>query len=188
MSPFEFVAAFFSVVLGLGVAHLLGGISRLLEARDRVRTYWVHSTWVLSTILLLIHSWWGMWSLKAASAWSYPAFLCFVAYLIALYLISTLLLPRVPEHGSIDLRAHFDTIRPVFLSFFAGVFALATVLNYTLFASDLLSIFIVIPGTAFVLILVGAMIRNRPYHAALALFVLFGLLAVMISDPTTLTS
>jgi hypothetical protein len=188
MSPFEFVAAFFSVVLGLGVAHLLSGISGLLEARVRVRTYWVHSAWVLATILLLIHSWWGMWSLKAATAWSYPAFLCLVAYLIALYLISTLLLPRVPEHGPVDLGGHFDTIRPVFLSFFAAVFVLATVLNYTLFAADLLSIFIVIPGIASVLILVGAVIRNRPYNAALALFVLFGLLALMLSDTTTLTS
>jgi hypothetical protein len=188
MSPFEFVAAFFSVVLGLGVAHLLSGVSGLLEARDRVRTYWVHSVWVLTTILLLVHSWWGIWSLKAAPAWSYPAFLCFVAYLIALYLISTLLLPRVAEHGAIDLGAHFDTIRPVFLSFVAAVFALGTVLNYSLFAADFFSIFIVIPGIACVLILVGATIQNRPYHAALALFVLFSLLAVMLSDTTTLTS
>ena len=188
MSPFEFVAAFFSVVLGLGVAHLLGGVSGLLEARGRVRTYWVHSAWVLATILLLIHSWWGMWSLKAASSWSYPAFLCFVAYLIALYLISTLLLPRVPEHGPVDLGAHFDTIRPVFLSFVAAVFVLATVLNYTLFAVDLLSLFTVIPGVASVLILLGAVIRNRSYNAALVLFVLFGLLALMVSDTTTLTS
>jgi hypothetical protein len=188
MSPFEFVAAFFSVVLGLGVAHLLGGISALLEARDRVRTNWIHSSWVLTTILLLIHSWWGMWSLKAAPAWSYPAFLCFVAYLIALYLISTLLLPRIQEHGPIDLGAHFDTIRPVFLSFVAAVFALGTVLNYTLFTVNIFSIFIIIPGVCFVLILLGAMIRNRRYHAVLALIVLFSLLAVMLSDTTTLAS
>ena len=188
MSPFEFVAAFFSVVLGLGVAHLLGGISALLEARDRVRSYWVHSVWTLAIILLLIHSWWGMWSLKAAPAWSYPAFLCFVAYLIALYLISTLLLPRVAEAGPIDLGAHFDKIRPVFLIFVAAVFALGTVLNYTLFATGFFSIFIVIPGIGCVLILTGAMTENRRYNAALALFILFGIVALMLSDTTKLTS
>ncbi|MFN2637472.1 MAG: hypothetical protein ABR585_10630 [Gemmatimonadaceae bacterium] len=188
MSPFEFVAAFFSIVLGLGLAHVLGGISSLLEARARVRTDWVHSVWIITILLILIHSWWGMWALQAAPAWPYAAFLSLVAYLVALYIVATLLLPRVPEQGPIDLGGHFHSIRPLFLSFVSAAFAMGAVLNYTLFATGLVSIFVLAPGIAFVLTLVGALTRNRLYNAVLAVFILLSFVALMVSDTTTLTS
>ncbi len=36
MSPFDFVCAFYSVVLGVAVAQLMTSVGRLLEVRDQV--------------------------------------------------------------------------------------------------------------------------------------------------------
>jgi hypothetical protein len=186
MSPFEFVTVFFSVVLGLGVAHLLGGISELIEARARVRTYWIHSVWVITVLLLLVQAWWGLWPLQSAPSWSYVAFLCLVAYQGTLYLLSTLALPRVGYDKVIDLADHFSVIRPIFLSFVAGNFAIGVLLNYSLFSTPLFSIFTVIPGIAVVAVLIGARTASRSYHALLAVFILVGLVALMLSDISTL--
>lgn len=187
MSPFEFVAAFFSVVLGLGVAHLLTGISNLIEARARVQTYWVHSVWVVVVMLLLVHSWWGLWSLQSAASWSYPSFLCFVAYLAALYVLSTLALPRVEGAGIIDLGAHFGLIRPIFFAFIAAFTVLGILLNYSLFATPLFSVFIIVPGMIVVGAVIGARTPSRPHNAGFAVLSLAGVVGLMISDTTVLT-
>lgn len=44
MGPFDFVLAFYSVVLGVAVAQLMTNVGRLIEERDRVRGYWVSRT------------------------------------------------------------------------------------------------------------------------------------------------
>ena len=68
MSPFEFVCAFYSVVLGVAVAQLMTSVGRLIEVRDQVRTYWVHSLWVVIILLIDVNSWWAMWALRNAKA------------------------------------------------------------------------------------------------------------------------
>ena len=56
MSPFEFVCAFYSVVLGVAVAQLMTSVGRLIEVRDQVRTYWVQSLWVVIVLLVDVNS------------------------------------------------------------------------------------------------------------------------------------
>ena len=78
MSPFEFVCAFYSVVLGVAVAQLMTSVGRLLEVRDQVRTYWVHSLWVVIVLLVDVDFWLAMWNLRNAKSWSVPSFLLLV--------------------------------------------------------------------------------------------------------------
>jgi hypothetical protein len=56
--PFDFVAVFYSVVLGVAVAQLMTGVGRLVEERRRVRNYWVHSVWILTVLLTDANNWW----------------------------------------------------------------------------------------------------------------------------------
>jgi hypothetical protein len=186
MSPFEFVAAFFSVVIGLGISHMLSALSDLIEARDRVRTYWVQSLWAVTVLLLLIHGWWGMWDLRSAPHWTYVSFIITVAFLSALYLSSTLIFPRVNETGPVDLEFHFESIRPIFLTFIAADFALAVLVNYSLFKSPLRSQFVIGPALAVVFCLIGARTARRRYHWVLVVLVAGAVVSVMASDTTVL--
>lgn len=45
MTIFEHVPVFISIILGLALVHLLGGVSHLLDARARVKISWAHLLW-----------------------------------------------------------------------------------------------------------------------------------------------
>ena len=69
MSLFEYVTVAVSIVLGLGVAHLLGNARPVL---DRGHRYWLHALWVATLLLLHALEWWALWSFREAR-WSFGA-------------------------------------------------------------------------------------------------------------------
>ncbi|MEY2486593.1 MAG: hypothetical protein QOH39_2241 [Verrucomicrobiota bacterium] len=97
MSPFDFVCAFYSVVLGVAVAQHMTSVGRLIEVRDQVRTYWVQSLWVVIVLLVDVNSWWAMWEVRSAKSWSFVSFSLLVGLVASIYLVTVLLFPRVPE-------------------------------------------------------------------------------------------
>ena len=161
MSAFEFVAAFFGIVVGLGIAQMLSSLSDLLESRERVKTDWIQAVWALNILLLLIHSWWGMWALQAAPSWSYAAFLSTVAYLSTVYLLSTLVFPRVGEQGVV-------------------------LLNHNLFGQRFISPFVAVPAILVLAVIYGAHTRNRVYHGVLVTAICGMEVALMLLDTTTI--
>jgi hypothetical protein len=53
MSNFEYVTVIVSVVLALGLSHLLGSIGSIISNPGRVRGYWLYFVWVF--LLLTLH-------------------------------------------------------------------------------------------------------------------------------------
>jgi hypothetical protein len=187
MTPFEFVGVFFSVVIGLGVTHLLSALSDVLEIRRRVRFYWVQSVWLVVVLLLLVQGWWGMWDLQSAPRWTYPAFLLQIGKLICLYLLSTLVLPRAAEGaGELDLAGHYYDMRAIFFTLLTLNMVLALVVNVTLFDAALLSGAALIPAAGGILAAVAALTSSRAYHGFVTLFFLAGTIAFVILDRTTI--
>jgi hypothetical protein len=186
MTPFEFVAVFFSMVLGLALAHVLAAFSSIVEARERVRTDWIQSIWAVSVTVLIVHSWWGTWGLKNAESWNYASFWAVVVYLGSIYLLSTFVFPRGPEAGVVDLRIHFESVRRIFMALWAVTLLMAGLINYTLFHVGLRTVFVVVPAICAVIAGVGGLTRNRIYQGLLAILFLTGLLIIMVSDQTVL--
>jgi hypothetical protein len=187
MSPFEFVSIFFSIVLGLALAHVLVSFSNMVEARGRVRTDWIHSLWVISITVLIVHSWWGMWGMQnSVKLWNYASFWTMVIYYGSVYLLSTFLFPRVPEEGTIDLGIHFEGVRKVFMGVMAVTFVMAGMINHVLFHQKLTTVFVVIPIICAGIAIVGGVMKNRIYQGVLATIFLSGLFVIMVSDQTVL--
>lgn len=42
MTPFEYLSVLISIILGLGLAHLLSAVRELIQRRARVRFYWLN--------------------------------------------------------------------------------------------------------------------------------------------------
>ena len=46
MDIFEYISVLTSIIIGLGIAHLLRGVASLVQHPGRHRIYWVHLVWV----------------------------------------------------------------------------------------------------------------------------------------------
>lgn len=186
MSPFEFICAFYSVVLGVAVAQLMTSVGRLLEVRDQVRTYWVHSLWVVIVLIIDVNSWWTMWELHSAKSWSFVSFSLLVGFVASIYLVTVLLFPRIPESGGeIDLDAHYYKNRWIFFLSNAAGWSLGLLCNLSFLPiRSWLNPGIVFPPLVVFLSISAAITGNRRYHAAFAIFTLATLTFAVVTDLT----
>jgi len=185
MSPFEFICAFYSVVLGVAVAQLMTSVGRLIEVRDHVRTYWVQSLWVVIVLLVDVNSWWAMWDLRNAKSWSFLSFSLLVGLVASIFLVTVLLFPRVPESGGqIDLDAHYYKNHRVFFLANAAGWMLGVLCNLSFLPiRNWLSPGIIFPPLVVFLSILAAITANRRYHAAFAIFTLVAMTLALLTDP-----
>jgi hypothetical protein len=110
MSAFEFFFSFYGLLLGLSVAELVGGFSRVLHERHRVRFGWLTPLLALFVALDLATFWNQAWVFFRGAPFN-PALL-FVGLVIAatFYVAASVTFPRVTAEGvetRIDLDDHF---------------------------------------------------------------------------------
>ncbi len=119
MTPFEHLAVLISIVLGLGLTHLLASLHRVIQARGRVRPYWLSTVWVALMFVSLIEWWWASFALRTQTVWNFFYFLFILLSPVSLYLAAAFALPDVEEGQSYDLRAYYYDTRFWFFLFVA---------------------------------------------------------------------
>ena len=107
MSVFEFLLALYAIVAGLGVSLLVRSIGQMIEARDRVRLYWVHSGWIVLAFVGHVVSWFGLWQYSAHQPWTVLQALLLLSVPILLYLISHLAVPELEDEKVHDMREYY---------------------------------------------------------------------------------
>ena len=118
MSAFEYFSVFMSIILGLAVVHLLGGLSLILDQRVKARLYGVHLIWVLNMFSLIIWVWWGNWQLNNIESFSPVHYVSMVLFSVVLYLMCGLLFP-VKGREIEDFHQQFELNRSRF--FYLGL-------------------------------------------------------------------
>ena len=112
MQSFEFVMILVSIVIGLGVAELLGMLARILRREARGGS--LHTLWVIAILLTLVQLFWAAWELQFRSDWSLLELAIFLMPPFLLFLVASLLCPRNPGHTPLD--AYFlERRRPFFI-------------------------------------------------------------------------
>ena len=108
MTTFEYIAVLVSIIVGLGIAHLLAGVGRLIgDARD-TNPYWIHLVWAAYMFLILIFFWWWEFKFNTLETWTFDLYLFIVMYAVVLYLTVVVLFPRdLPEGGDFK-RYYYD--------------------------------------------------------------------------------
>jgi hypothetical protein len=113
MNHFEYVMVLISIIIGLGIAHILlglGGIvDRLTGRGDRLRLSVAHGVWVAHTFLWLVLFWWWQFRMDALwEEWTIGVYFFLVMYAVVLFLIAVILVPRswdgVTDLGDFFLR------------------------------------------------------------------------------------
>ena len=169
MDAFGYVSVILSVVIGLGLSHLLTGVVDLVKARARVNFYWVHLVWVALAFVGHVFLWWTMWNLRLMRAWDFFSFLLLLMGPVLLFASAGFLVPKVEPDKPIDLRSYFYENRGGFFGASAAFTALMSVENWLLTGRGSPA-----PVTAtfviwVVLLLLSAFVKNPRYHAAVAL-------------------
>jgi len=121
MTHFEYLSIATSIVMALGLARLLNGLSTIARHRNG---YWVHIMWTVHLSLTHLMFWWIFWSYRQAE-WSLSNFVLAFGALCALYFQATSLVPD--DAGAVrDWKAYYDAERrPYFAAMMAYVLILA---------------------------------------------------------------
>ena len=174
MDAFGYVSVIMSVVIGLGLSHLLTGVVELFKARRRVRFYWVHLVWVVLIFVGHIFLWWTMWNLRLIRAWNFFSFLLILLAPVLLYVAAAFLVPKIDDEGSLDLRDYFYQNNSAFFLVNAAFTALMGTENWVLTGRPSPPRVTLVLAFWFALLCVSAAVKNARYHAVVAL--LFSLL------------
>lgn len=119
MSAFEFFFSFYGLLLGLSVAELVGGFSRVLHERQRVRFGWRTPLLALFVAMDVATFWSQAWTIFRGAPFNLA--LLFVGLIVAatFYIAASVTFPRVTAEGvdqRLDLDDHFWAHRRLIFS------------------------------------------------------------------------
>lgn len=119
MTPFEFIFVLYSLLLGLSLVELLGGLGRALEykfARDATGQAfaigWLTPLLAVFVMLDLLSFWIFAWVVRDLITLSAATLLSVMAFASAYYLAARLVFPSEPDNF-VDLDNHYLRVRKV---------------------------------------------------------------------------
>lgn len=176
MSEFEFISVLISMVVGLAITHVLGGLAQAVHERRQAPLDQIHMVWTAVVSLNLVLNWWVLFSWREHQVWSFTLFLSLMVWVVALYLPVVFLYP--PRKATTEPWGMvYRTNRQWFLGAFAAFAAAdvwATALRGGLFDPPYYLPYV---GHYFVLWLLGAFIARPGYQRFLAWYTLTSLAA-----------
>ena len=107
VTPFEHLTVLVSIVLGLGLTHLLSSLHRVIQASRHVRLYWLSLVWVVLIFVSQIEWWWAIFAQRQNMQWNFFYFLFVLLSPVSLYLASAFALPDIEPGESYDLREYY---------------------------------------------------------------------------------
>ncbi len=107
MNVFEFLLALYSIVAGLGMSLLVRSIGQIIEARSRVRLYWMHSCLIAVVFIAQVVSWFSHWQFPDHSPWTVADTLLLLSIPLLLYLVGHLVVPELEDGLVHDVREYY---------------------------------------------------------------------------------
>lgn len=90
MSPIELITAFFSIVFGLALAHILSGVANALR---RPSDEFVRLVWAATLAMSIILNWWVAFAWSDQHTWTFEVFLLLVVWTMSFYGAAIALFP-----------------------------------------------------------------------------------------------
>jgi len=179
MEMFEYVSVLTSIIIGLGIAQILQGITGIIQHPEQGKVYWIQFCWVGYMFLLAVFWWWWEFRLGTVEIWTFPLYMFVILYAVLVYLLCALLFPT--DYSGYDgPKDYFYSKRAWFfgLLIFVNIIDLGDTLlkGWEYFASLGLEYPI---ATVSKMVLAGIAIysKNEKYHAFVAISLLLYQLA-----------
>jgi hypothetical protein len=169
VTPFEHISVLVSIVLGLGLTQLLIGVHRLVQGRERIRTYWLSLLWVALIFVSQVEWWWASYALRDLTVWNFFYFLFVLLSPVSLFLASAFVLPEIESEKHYDLREYYYRNRSWFFAFVATGPALDAI-RRGLQAGTFADFGSLSNAVTAILLVSLAISRNARWHATVTLF------------------
>lgn len=119
MTKFEYLSVLVSIVIGLGISHLLSGAARLIQLRHRARLYLPTFLWMAVLFLANVQIWWVAFDRREADDWNFFLFLLYLLIPITAVVLSYLVVPDLEGEPEVDLKASYFENRTWFFGLVA---------------------------------------------------------------------
>ena len=173
MTVFEYLMVMVSMVLALALAQLLRGATEIFTNPNR---YWVHSTWVLVLIFLVIQTWWAFWDWNSLANWDLLSFLFLLSFPIGVFIASYLLIPAY-RSAEMDWKAHFYAVKWWLFVTIACVEVIGIGLSWILLGTSLLHPYRIFQSALVITTITAAIASSHTVQAPLVIIyfiLLFG--------------
>jgi len=105
LNAFDHIILLLSFVYALAIAHLLSTTAMLIRRSETVRFSWLHASWMIFAVLIIVANWISFFDMHALRSWSVATIFFTFAMAFANYLQAALVCPEVEGGGHIDLVA-----------------------------------------------------------------------------------
>ena len=170
MEIFSHLLIVVSIVLGLGVTELLGGVVKIL--RSELKPGGLHTLWIVIIIQVQLQLAWAIWGLRVRTEWRYPEFVLLLLGPVLMYMAAAVLFPG--NQSSETLNDHLLRRRLPFFLLNASYVLLTGLYGWFLFQEGWQ------PGQTIMRLVVAAvfvtlaMTAKRSVQWGLGLFILAG--------------
>lgn len=113
MSLFEFVLVMVSLVLAIGVTHLLREIASIVRHRDTLTVHWIPLAWIATLFLYSVSYWWALWDFQSLT-WTFPGYFFLLVAPTLLYIAISLLVSADVAVPGTSLLDSFERVRAPF--------------------------------------------------------------------------
>jgi hypothetical protein len=183
MSEFELLAIPLSLILGLGITHILTGVTDAVRDRKNVALHWLPFTWAFLIFLFQVQYFFVLWDFHENGAiWTWPVFAPALFNCVILFLSAGLILPGSRRSSCASLLDDFEKHGRFALITLALMLLVAILLNVFHANGVLLSMSNVLNVILFVLVC-SVLVTKRYSWQMLATLIFavvqfYGLLAV----------
>lgn len=183
MDKINILLTLYSIVAGLGISELMQGIGRMIQARDRIRLYWVHTAWLLIIFLAHVISWFALLRFAQGAHWTvFNSMLALLLPLI-LYLVSQVIVPEIDDDGRVDFREYYGDNCRWFGGLMIGFLFMGSVVQFAVERHGDWSGGGYLRLLAFIVLAIGVTNRRPAVHAAQAM----ALLAILAAGAALVT-
>lgn len=122
---FNFILVMVSLVLAIGVTHLVHGVASLMRRRGRAGLEPLTLVWAASLFFVAAQYWWSLWDFRGVD-WRFHHFLYLLIAPALLHVAASLLVSTDAVEAGVNPRSEFDRIRVPFMAVMATFSAVVT--------------------------------------------------------------
>jgi hypothetical protein len=172
MDKVSLLLTLYSIVAGLGITRLVQGVTDMIQARSKLRFYWMHSAWIVIIFLANILSWFALLRFATGAHWNVFNATLILFMPLVLYVASDLVVPPLDGERRTDLREYYFHNCRWFAGLLIGFIVISTAVQFAVERQADLSGGGLLRAITFLTLLAGVSSRRPAVQAAQTLVLL----------------